>query len=315
LIEEAITSSQLEGAATTRQDAKEMLRTGREPRDHSERMILNNYFAMSRIRELVDRPLTPDLVLEIHRTVTDGTLSNPEHSGRLQDDQSQRVSVRDEEDELLHQPPHVSELPSRLSALCEFANDTSGSPYMPPVLRALTIHFMMGYDHYFEDGNGRTARALFYWSMLRQGYWLTEFLSVSRILRKAPSLYAQSFLLTEGDEGDLTHFFVYHLGVIERAIRELHSYLAAKAEEVRDVQARLRGMPGDFNHRQLAVVEHAARNSGAVFTIKSHRSSHRIAVETARQDLRGLEHKGLLEQIKVGRQYVWRAVPHLVEHL
>lgn len=315
LIEEAITSSQLEGAATTRRDAKQMLRTGREPRDHSERMILNNYLAMDRIRELVDQPLTPDLVFEIHRIVTDGTLDNPQYSGRLQDDQALRVSIRDEEDELIHQPPPVSELPARLRALCRFANDTSGSPYLPPVLRALTIHFMMGYDHYFEDGNGRTARALFYWSMLRQGYWLSEFLSVSRILRKAPSQYAQSFLLTEGDEGDLTHFFIYHLGIIERAIRDLHTYLAEKAEEVRDVQARLRGMPGDFNHRQLALIEHAARNADAVFTIRSHRTSHRVAVETARQDLRGLEQRGLLEQVKVGRQFVWRAVPHLADHL
>ncbi len=42
LIEEAITSSQLEGASSTRQVAKEMLRTGRPPRDRSERMIFAN---------------------------------------------------------------------------------------------------------------------------------------------------------------------------------------------------------------------------------------------------------------------------------
>lgn len=39
LMEEAITSSQLEGAATTRKVAKEMLRTGRAPRNKDEQMI------------------------------------------------------------------------------------------------------------------------------------------------------------------------------------------------------------------------------------------------------------------------------------
>src|SRR5438067_1054054 len=39
LIQEAITSSQLEGATTTRQAAKEMLRTGRAPRDRRQRPI------------------------------------------------------------------------------------------------------------------------------------------------------------------------------------------------------------------------------------------------------------------------------------
>lgn len=315
LIEEAITSSQLEGAATSRRDAKDMLRAGRAPRDNSERMILNNYMAMERIHGLVAKPLTPALVLELHRIVTDGTLENATGAGRLQDDDAARVSVWGDETQLLHRPPPVAELPARLQALCDFANDTSGSPYMPPVLRALTIHFMVGYDHYFEDGNGRTARALFYWSMLRQGYWLAEFLSVSRILRKAPSKYAQSFLLTEDDGGDLTHFFIYHLGVIERAISDLDEYLAAKAEEIRNVQARLRGMPRDFNHRQLALVEYAARNPETIYTIRSHRGSHRVSIETARQDLMGLEDRGLLERFKVGKQFAWQAPRDLAKRI
>ena len=52
LMEEAITSSQLEGAVTTREVAKEMIRLGRKPRDNSEQMILNNYVTMQRIRAL-----------------------------------------------------------------------------------------------------------------------------------------------------------------------------------------------------------------------------------------------------------------------
>ncbi len=314
LIEEAITSSQLEGAATSRRDAKDMLRTKRKPKDNSERMILNNYLAMERIREVADQALTPDLVMELHRIVTDGTLENPESAGRLQENQALRVAVWDGE-QLLHRPPPVEELEARLQALCDFANDTSGTPYMPPVLRALTIHFMMGYDHYFEDGNGRTARALFYWSMLRQGYWLTEFLSISRILRKAPSKYVRSFLLTEDDDGDLTHFFIYHLGVIQRAIADLHVYLADKAAEVRDVQSRLKGLPGEFNYRQLAVIDHATRNPFAVYTVASHGASHRVSPETARQDLHALEERELLERFKVSKRYMWRPVENLSSKL
>ena len=315
LIEEAITSSQLEGAATSRRDAKDMIRSRRAPKDDSERMILNNYLAMERIREVVDQPLTPELVRELHRIVTDGTLENPEYAGRLQDDDAMRVSVWGEGNQLLHRPPPVAELEARLQALCDFANDKSGVPYLPPVLRALTIHFMMGYDHYYEDGNGRTARALFYWSMLRQGYWLTEFLSISRILRKAPSKYVRSFLLTEDDDGDLTHFYIYHLGVIQRAIADLHAYLAAKADEVRDVQTRLKGLPGEFNYRQIALIDHATRNAAAVYTVKSHGASHRVSTETARQDLQALEGRGLLERFKVSKQYLWRPVADLASKL
>lgn len=315
LFEEAITSSQLEGAATSRREAKAMLRTGREPRDNSERMIVNNYLAMERVRELVDAPLSPDLVRELHRIVTEGTLDNPGAAGQLQDDNDLRVSVWGDGDQLLYRPPPVEELPTRLQALCDFANGTDGGPYMPTVLRAVTIHFMVGYDHYFEDGNGRTARALFYWSMLRGGYWMTEYMSISRILRLAKSKYAQSFLVTEDDEGDLTHFFIYHLGIIQRAIRDLHTYLDAKSAEVRDVQVRLRSVPGEFNYRQLAIIENAVRDAGGHYTINSHRRSHMISVETARQDLMGLQRRGLLDRVKVGRQFVWVPVDGLSDKL
>lgn len=315
LIEEAITSSQLEGAATTRQVAKDMLRNGRDPRDRSERMIFNNFHAMQRITELRDETLTPELICEIHRIVTDGTLKNPQSAGRLQDDDNDRIAVWDEFGKLLHQPPPVAELPERMQRLCDFANGGDSEHYMPPVLRAIAVHFMVGFDHYFEDGNGRTARALFYWTMLRNGYWLTEFLTISRILKQAPSQYGRSFLLTEQDEGDLTHFFIYHLTVINRAIADLHEYLAEKAAQLRIMTRAIQSVPGEYNHRQLALLEHAIKQPGATYTRRSHARSHHVSGETARHDLMDLEVRGLLQRFKIGRQFAWAPMPYLQQKL
>ncbi len=315
LIEEAITSSQLEGAATSRRVAKEMIRTGRPPRDKSERMILNNYRAMERIVELRHEPLTPALIMEIHRMVTAGTLDDPASAGTVQWNQADRVSVWGDSDQLLHRPPPVDELPHRMEVLCDFANDTEETAYLPGAVRAVIVHFMMGYDYYFEDGNGRTARAVFYWSMLNQGYWLTEFLTISRILKAAPARYARSFLLTEQDEGDLTYFLQYNLGVIHRAIEDLHAYLADKAESLRAVQTAIRATPGEFNHRQLAVLEAALRDETTEFTTHSHSASHGTTVETARQDLMGLERRGLLRHERRGRRYRWVATADLADKL
>ena len=83
LMEEAIRSSQLEGATTSRVVAKELLRSGRAPRDRSEQMIANNYRALQLIKEM-DGDLTPAAVLELHRVVTEGTLDDPSAAGRLQ---------------------------------------------------------------------------------------------------------------------------------------------------------------------------------------------------------------------------------------
>lgn len=237
LVEEAITSSQLEGAVTTREVAKEMLRSGRKPRDNSERMILNNYRTMRRIQGLKAQPLTPELVSEIHRLVTEGTLENESAAGRLRTAE-ERVVVEDNAGEVFHTPPEAVELADRLAAMCAFANGKTPDFFVHPAVRAVVLHFWLAYDHPFVDGNGRTARALFYWAMLHRGYWLFEFVSISSILKKAPIQYARSFLHTETDANDLTYFLLAQMSVIQRAIRQLHEYLDRKAQERRELESR-----------------------------------------------------------------------------
>jgi Fic family protein len=312
-MEEAIRSSQLEGATTTRHVAKEMLRSGREPSDRSERMILNNYRALQFMRE-AGRRLTPALVLELHRILTDGTLENPDAAGRLQRADEERVSVWFD-GELVHKPPPADQLPERLKALCAFANvEENARQFVHPVVRAILLHFWLAHDHPFEDGNGRTSRALFYWYLRTRGYWLVEYLSISRILRNAPAQYARSFLLTETDGGDVTYFIDYQLGVIRRAIGELHEYLGRKAEELKNVERLLSRSP-DFNHRQLALLGYALRHPEMFFTFRTHAQSHGVTHETARNDLLPLVEKGLLTRTTARGRHVFRPRPNLADLL
>ena len=318
MIEEAITSSQLEGASTTRKVAAAMLRSGRKPRDPSERMIFNNYRAMERLRSLRDAPLTPDGILELHRMLTEDTLENPEDAGRLrQSDDVVIVDVRDNTP--LHHPPHLAELPERLHRLCAFANaDENSLPFVHPVLRAALLHFMIGYDHPFADGNGRTARALFYWSMARSGYWLMEYTSISHILRKAPAQYKRAYLHTETDRNDTTYFLIHQLQTVRQAIAALHDYVARKSRERRETERLLAASPalrGRFNHRQTALLNHALRNPGEAYRVDAHQRSHAVVYQTARRDLLELEGLGLLERTRQGNAFLFFAPADLRERL
>ncbi len=315
LVLESITSSQLEGASTTRHVAKEMIRSGRKPRDRSEQMILNNFKAMQFVREHTRQQLTAELVLSIHRIVTQDTLDEPDAEGRLRNSAENDVKVYDEEAQLLHDPPPASELPSRLEKMCAFANDTSSSEkFIHPVVRAILLHFWLAYDHPFVDGNGRTARALFYWSMLSQGYWLFEFLSISQILRSAPAKYARSYLYTESDDGDATYFILYQLEVIQRAIQELHAFVKRKSNEMRQTQDLLRRSV-DLNYRQLALLTHALKHPDAEYTIQSHRVSHNVVYQTARTDLLDLARRRLLEIAHVKKTLLFRPIPGLEKRI
>lgn len=314
LAEEAITSSQLEGASTTRKVAKELLATGREPRDRSEQMIVNNFQAMLFAQELEGQELTPTEVLDLHRIVTQKTLDDPADAGRLQTPEDERVAVYWHDDTLLHRPPVAGELPERLTAMCRFANGELGDGFIHPVVRAIILHLWLAYDHPFVDGNGRTARALFYWAMLHNRYWLAKYLSVSSILRKAPAQYVRSYLLTETDEYDATYFVIYQLHVIERAITSLHEYLSRKIAETREIEGLLHGSP-HLNNRQLLVVRDALRDPGEPFTITAQARRHRVTYQSARTDLLGLEALGLLSKRTVGKKYVFRAMPDLTDRL
>ena len=178
---------------------------------------------------------------------------------------------------------------------------------MHPVVRAIALHFNLAYLHPFVDGNGRTARALFYRSLLRHGYWLAEYISISRLLRRAPAQYGRAFLYTETDGADFTYFLLHQLRILHRSIDELWAYLDSKATEVRQAERALRGRPG-FNHRQIALLTRALRQPEEVFTIKSHQTTHGITYPTAHSDMADLHARGLLERHKVGREFRFFAV-------
>jgi len=301
LIEEAITSSQLEGAAVTRKVAKEMVRTGRTPADRNERMIMNNYLAMSHIRQHTAEAITPNLLFDLHHLLTVDTLDNPDAVGRLRRP-DEKIQVATPYNEVLHIPPAAEKLEARLEAMCRFANQETPEYFLHPVIRAVILHFWLAYDHPFVDGNGRTARALFYWSMLSQGYWLCEYISISQVIKKAPAQYGRAFLYTETDANDVTYFILYHLEVIRRAIDELHAYLDRKLREIVQTERLLRQAKG-LNRRQIDLLSHALRHADARYTFRSHQRSHNIVYQTARSDLLDLAKRGLLVQQQIGRTY------------
>lgn len=276
-------------------------------------MILNNYQTMQRIGEIRNEPLTPGLVFELDRRVTEGTLDDPTAAGRFRRDDEYRV-VGDDFGDLYHRPPPREQLEQRMAAMCAFANGAGPEGFVHPAIRSIILHFWLAYDHPFVDGNGRTARALFYWSMLRHGYWLFEFISISHFILRAPVRYGQAFLHTETDENDLTYFIVYHLGVIDAAMKELHRYIDDRTRQLQALEGELRGMAA-MNHRQRDLIRHALRHPGFVYTIESHKNSHGVVTQTARTDLLDLEQRGLLKKQKRGRAWAFAPAKDLESRL
>ena len=304
LMEEAIYSSKMEGASTTRIVAKDMLRKKKSPQNKSQQMIVNNYNTIQYIVEHKDEPLTEELLLTIHRLMTEKTLDNLEDAGRFRT--NDKVVVADMvEGDIIYTPPSFQEIPEFVESLCDFFNNDNPRTFIHPIIRGIIVHFMLAFMHPFVDGNGRTARALFYWYMLKEGYKLTEYMSISRVIAKSKSNYEKAFRYVENDGNDMGYFVAYNLGALEISFQQLRDYIQRKQREKSAASSFM--MAGNINQRQALVLQRLKEEPETIFTVKDVQEQFSVSSMTARKDLSDLVKQGYMTEIalnKVTRGYI-----------
>ncbi len=298
IMEEAISSSQMEGDNTTRKKAKEMIQQEKKPKNKSEQMILNNFITMKYIVQHKSEDLTVDNLLYIHKLITSDTLDDIEDEGKFRENDNVHV-VNHISSEIVHTPPLKSDLKKLIDDLCTFFN-TDTEEFIHPIIKGCIIHFMIGWIHPFTDGNGRTARAIFYWYMLKKGYWLTEYLSISRIIKDSKLQYEKAYLYSEIDENDLTYFITYHIKTMEKAFDALKEYINRKQREVFQA-AKFMKISG-VNDRMAQVLKIIHDDPDRILNTKEMESRFNVSNFTARTDLKSLVELGFLEIIQVNKQ-------------
>lgn len=311
LIEESIASSKLEGANTSRDVAKRMLQDGRQPRDKHERMIVNNHAAMLRIEgELKGEALSLELLKDLHGQVTRGTLSDIAHEGALRktlDGKGQRLKIMPwDETTVAYVTPDMEFVEEQLIQLLKFANEERSTPFIHPLFKAIMLHFWIGLLHPFEDGNGRLARLLFYWFMLRKGYWAFSYLSLSERILKSPRQYAMSFVFAEQDGFDLNYFIHYNVSKLKLARAQFDIFLKNKIAENRQF-VRIVESGHNLNARQLRLLQYLAKDQDRYTSVAAHHNINPdIGYVTAVSDLNKLVGEGFLTKLKTGRNVIYR---------
>lgn len=296
IMEEAIASSQMEGATTTRKVAKDMLRKGRKPSNKSQQMIFNNYQTIDYIFNNKDKDFTLENLLEVHKRISSQTMNDVEDEGAFR--KSDDICVMNEiTGEIAHIPPSHRELNSLLKNMCDFANNETQEGFIHPIIKSIILHFMLAYIHPFSDGNGRTARSLVYWYLIKQGYWLMQYLSISRIIYKSKPAYEKSFLYTESDDLDLTYFIQYNLKAMNDAFKELKMYLQRKINDAESMHILYNVK--DVNERQAKILKILKDLPMSIFTATEISTRFGVDIKTARKDLQCLVDLGFMETRKM----------------
>lgn len=313
ILEEAIASSQLEGAHTTRQAAKDMITEGREPRSKSEQMILNNYNTIVKIDEdYKNQPLSESVLFELHRMLTQKTIAK-EAQGRFRKD-SDGIVVQGQigsQEYITHVPPRETFLKEEINKFINYANDENSEKFLHPIIKAIFLHLWFGYLHPFADGNGRLARALFYWYLLRKNYWTFMYLPISLVIKRAPIQYAMAYIYSEQDSFDATYFFDFHIRKIMQALDDFNEYVSRKVVENKEID-RIISTGIHLVDRQKYLIHHLVSENNAYVTTTSHTTLNNISRQTAAKDIKQLEKVGLVAGIREGKYIKYHATKKLL---
>lgn len=303
VMEEAISSSQLEGAATTSRVAMELLAVGRAPRNEDESMIMGNWRLMQHIVTMDDAPLTRADILSIHRIACADINNEKYRPGEVR--QTNDIFVAGRDVEIIHQPPDYQQVGAMLDALCSEAERLEEQG-MHPLLVACILHFAIGYIHPFNDGNGRTARGLFYHHLIRKGYTAFRYISISKLLKAAAIKYGMAYLYTETDEMDLTYFIQFQCETVMRAVNAFTTQIETlhrERQQLTDfVEAHLPLAKGELDIMAIAL-----NAPGSLLSAASIKTRLGISDNTARTRLKSLTERGLLRPLKEGKGYVYQA--------
>lgn len=308
ILEEAIASSQLEGAHTTRQVAKRMLTEKREPHNKDEQMIFNNYNAILKIDEDYKRqPLSEELLFELHRMLTQKTIAEDEQGRYRRDsDEIKVIGTISNKEYITHIPPKENFVKEEIKKLIDYANDANDERFLHPIIKAIFLHFWLGYLHPFTDGNGRLARTLFYWYLLRKQYWTFMYLPISLVIKKAPIQYAMAYIYSEQDSLDATYFFDFHIGKIMQALNDFNEYISKKISENKEID-KIISRDIHLIDRQKHLLHHLISETNVWITITSHAMLNNISRQTAAKDIKNLEQFELIEGKREGKYIKYRA--------
>lgn len=301
LIDEAFNSSVIEGAVSTRKRTAEMLKRKQEPKDHSERMIYNNYEAMMYILDHIDESLTEETFVKLHKIITEGTLEEEDITEKYRDDD---VEVKDlSVNRVIYHAPPAKDVQWMMDDLFTFIE--SDTPAIHPIIKACIIHFYLVYIHPFFDGNGRTARAFTVMYLLKNGFNFFKYLSISTAINKKKSLYYKAIEECEKNPTDVTYFLFNQLFLMKERLDELLKDLQIEVGKVL-ITRWLEHKGIILSKRQIKEILSFSKKEKNLITIEEYKKKHKIAYETARTDLIELESLGIFEKIKVSRKYVFK---------
>ena len=289
-VEEAVTSAIHEGANSTRSQAKALIASRARPKNKDEQMLLNNFHAMEWIKENSSLPISNELILKIHQIVSKDTLDGDDANfcGKFRDAPVYIAT---------HEGPSHQQIEKALEEATRLI--TNHPRFVHRLIQGILAHYFIAYIHPFFDGNGRTARALFYFQTMRSGLKFVELLSISANLKTHGKRYARSFDLVKEHDLDMTFFIDFCLDSLVAALEKVERKIVHLMDNSKFAQSE------GLSVNQGLLLQRTSLNKHRGVTIEEYAKNINKSREVARKDLKDLAGKGLLREKKQGKKFVY----------
>lgn len=293
---EAVLSSRIEGTVTS---LSELLLDEVEegpPDNEADRREVRNYVSALDygLRRLRDRPLSLNLVRDMHRILLTGVRGSHGTPGEVRRDQNWIGAPFSTIETADYVPPPPELLMELLTDWERFLHVTNE---MPDLIQCAVAHEQFEAIHPFADGNGRLGRLLVTLFLIERGRLSQPLLYLSAYIESRRDEYYDNLQRVRTD-GDWRSWLLFFLTGVSQTARE-GVQQAGELMDLRETyRSRLSGKA-----RALALLDELFRNP----YITVARAAERLAVSkpTATQAIDVLQQNGMLQEV-TGRP--WRRI-------
>jgi len=294
---EAYYSSHIEGAVTSLEVA--LLHLNKPSRkdygDESLQMIVNNRDALEYIQKQSSHSFSHEMIYELHKILVWNThKKRPITVGKYR---KGPIYVVDGQGQVVYEGPPAAEVMRMMDFYVQWINRASE---VHPLLKAALVHLYFVHVHPFDDGNGRSARALSNLYLMKQDYQFINFLAPSDYFDHHRGEYYRAIQNAEAHASDATFFILYYLTALAEQLKDVQAEIQKekKVNDVRDLlsanaQARL-------DKKQIKALQWMLEHSEKMTTTKYCKLG-KCSDETARKDFNRLLAAGLIQKIGDGR--------------
>jgi Fic family protein len=258
-------------------------------------------------------PLTPERLFGWHASLFPTGYSGLHkiHAGQWRDDRGgpmQVVSGSMGREKVHFQAPPASTLDAEMNAFLKWFNTFDGTDL---VLRAGIAHLWFVTVHPFEDGNGRTARAIADMALARSEKTTQRFYSMSAQIRIERAEYYRLLESTQKQEDlDITPWLDWFLACLGRALQGADKVLSNVLEKARfwDIHKNV-----VFNERQRVVVNRLLGPFEGKLTSSKWAVLAKCSQDTASRDIDDLIKHGVLVKDEAGGRSTSYSLKHAPE--